>query len=60
MLGVEFQSIYCNVKKCKYCERNETLDGKTDRVVEVYYTCNKDDIYLDSSGRCKEAKRRRR
>ena len=55
MLGVNYQTIYCNVKKCRHNEKHETLDGKTEKVVETYYICKAEYIYLDKNGKCKEA-----
>ena len=54
MLGVNYQSINCGVKKCKFNHRSELLDGKTNKVVEVYYTCEKDTVNIDSDGACKD------
>ena len=54
MLGVEYQSIYCKVKKCQHNHKHVVYDS-TDKVAEVYYTCEKEDIYLDKTGKCREA-----
>lgn len=52
MLGVEYQSIHCKVKKCKHNEKHEVRDGKTNKIVEVYYTCEKSDVSIKKDGKC--------
>ena len=53
MLGVDYQTINCLVKGCEYNERHEVLDGD-DKLIQVYFTCEKDTINVDSTGKCKE------
>jgi hypothetical protein len=55
MLGVEYQTIYCDVKKCKYNEKHTAHDGKTRKVCEVYHTCEKSTINITKTGRCRFA-----
>lgn len=54
MLGVEYQHIYCKVKKCRFNEKHQVRDGKTNKVVQTYYTCEKSDIDIDKNGICTE------
>lgn len=52
MLGIVHQFIYCNVTNCKFNEKGVIRDGKTNKIIEVDYTCNKESIQLDSKGVC--------
>lgn len=52
MLGVNYQYIYCSVKNCKYNEEHITRDGKTNKVVDKWYTCSKEKIQINMYGRC--------
>ena len=54
MLGVDYQYIYCAVKNCKHNKKNVVRDGKTNKTVEVYYTCEKENVYISKNGKCKE------
>jgi len=54
MLGVEHQPIYCEVTQCSYREKHIVRDGKTNKIVEVYYTCEKETVYINKTGKCKE------
>jgi hypothetical protein len=53
MLGINYQAIFCKVKKCKYNKIHKVFDGD-DVIVEIYYTCEKDEINIDSTGKCKQ------
>jgi hypothetical protein len=55
MLGVDYQAIYCAVHNCKHNEKHIVRDGKTNKVIERYYTCEKSNINIDRKGRCKFA-----
>ena len=55
MLGVEYQSIYCKITTCPHNEKHTVRDGKTNKVTDVYYTCEKEDIYIGKNGKCKDA-----
>lgn len=55
MLGVNYQTINCKVKKCRRIKKHEIYDGKTKKICEVYYTCGKENININAKGKCEEA-----
>ena len=54
MLGVNYQSIYCKVTKCPHNEKHKVYDGNN-KIVEIYYTCEKEDIHINKAGKCQES-----
>jgi hypothetical protein len=51
MLGVEYQTINCDKQGCPYNERHVVKDGDN-RIVEIYYTCEKKEININWKGQC--------
>ena len=55
MLGINYQYIYCKVTKCRHNKKHVVRYGKTGKIAEVYYTCEKEKININKKGKCTEA-----
>ena len=54
MLGVDYQHIYCDVKKCPDNEKHQVFDGNG-KVIQTYYTCEREQIYINKGGVCRKS-----